>query len=252
MPRDRLTEVEGAMMRSGWVTTHLDEYDQHYYREWMHELPPMMHITRRNVVDIHHAIVPLTSRFKSESKPLFEHAVPLAGSNCLRVLSPIDMVIHSATHLFLEGEFHNGLRDLVDLDGLIRHFSVEPDFYTRLLERARQIGLLRPVSYALRYCDRILSTPIPDEVKREAEQALGLAPARAIKDMAFTRALRPFHPSCWDVLTPGALWLLYLRGHWLRMPLHQLIPHLWRKTLARKDSAEEESANNATLLDQPL
>lgn len=251
VPRDRLSAVEGAMMGSGWATTHLDEYDQRYYRKWMHELPPMMHITRRNVVDIHHAIVPLTSRFKSASAPLFLHAVPLPGSPCLQVLAPVDMVIHSATHLFLEGEFHNGLRDLLDLDGLLRHFSAEPDFYTRLLERARQLGLLRPVAYALRYCGQLLGTPIPEAVRREADQALGPAFARFIKDRAFIRALRPFHPSCWDGLTPGALWVLYLRGHWLRMPLHQLIPHLWHKAFARKGGDDADAADKAGLLDQP-
>lgn len=247
VPRDRLTDVEGAMMRSGWATTHLDEYDQRYYRDWMHELPPMMHITRRNVVDIHHAIVPLSSRLGSESKPLLDAAVPLAGSSCLRVLAPADMVIHSAAHLFLEGEFQKGLRDLLDLDGLIRAFSTEPDFFARVLARASELGLQRPLAYALRYSARILDTPIPASVLREAEHALGVAPARALMDLAFTRALRPFHPSCWDTLTPAALWILYLRGHWMRMPLRQLIPHLWRKATTRTEDDDEDTAATAPL-----
>jgi hypothetical protein len=33
------------------------------------------------------------------------------------------MVLHSATHLFYDGELNHGLRDLVDLDDLLRHFS---------------------------------------------------------------------------------------------------------------------------------
>ena len=50
-----------------------------------------------------------------------------------------------------------------------------------------------------------------------------------LKAGLLTIALRPVHPSCH---VPGeglARWLLFVRSHWLRMPLHLLVPHLVRK-----------------------
>ena len=42
------------------------------------------------------------------------------------VLSKPDMVLHSATHLFRNGDFSIGLRDLCDFDWLVREFGVAP------------------------------------------------------------------------------------------------------------------------------
>jgi hypothetical protein len=47
-------------------------------------------------------------------------------------------------------------------------------------------------------------------------------------------ALRPNHPSCDGPWTPLARWLLYVRAHWLRMPLRLLLPHLLRKAWERR------------------
>ena len=48
------------------------------------------------------------------------------------VLAPEDMVLHSATHLFNEGEFDRGLRDLNDLDLLLREFGAAAELRPRL------------------------------------------------------------------------------------------------------------------------
>jgi len=39
------------------------------------------------------------------------------------------MVLHAATHLFLNEEFSSALRDLADLDSLLRHFGGETRFW---------------------------------------------------------------------------------------------------------------------------
>src|SRR5690606_2651387 len=133
-----------ALMLRGWATTHHNAYDQRYYREWMHELPPMQHVTRQSVLDVHHAILPITARLRSDPAKLLQAAQPVARDPVLKVLAPTDMVLHSATHLFLNEEFSNGLRDLADLDVLLRHFSVDPGFWQKLTMRAGELGLGRP------------------------------------------------------------------------------------------------------------
>src|SRR5208283_1360570 len=79
VPRDALVEVEGALMLSGWASAKTTAYDQRYYRRWMHELPPLEHISRRTLLDVHHAILPTTARLKPDSAKLLAASQPIAG-----------------------------------------------------------------------------------------------------------------------------------------------------------------------------
>ncbi|WP_164045505.1 nucleotidyltransferase family protein, partial [Serratia marcescens] len=60
VPRDRLDEVEAALLAAGWEWVKPDPYDDAYYRRWMHELPPLIHRERDRMIDVHHTILPLT------------------------------------------------------------------------------------------------------------------------------------------------------------------------------------------------
>jgi hypothetical protein len=151
------------------------------------------------------------------------------------------MVLHSATHLFHEGEFDNGLRDLADLDGLLRHFGREPSFWAGLVPRAHELGLSRPLYYALRYARSLLETPVPAEVVDEARAGEPPGPLRPVLDFCFSRALRPTHSSCADRWTPLARKLLYVRSHWLRMPFPLLAVHLARKAFVPERTPATEA-----------
>jgi hypothetical protein len=237
-PKARIDAVEQVMRRHGWESTHLDEYDQRYYRVWMHELPPVRHILRHTVIDIHHAILPETARLKPSSEKLLAALCPISGYDNYFTLSPVDMILHSATHLFHEGELEHGLRDLVDLDALLRHFGTDNAFWEQLVERAAELDLTRPLYYALRYTSQMVSTPVPPFAMKAAA-ALGQPPAMLswLMDALFERALRPDHSSCDDAFTPLARRLLYIRSHYLRMPFHLLIPHLIRKAIKNRKSS---------------
>lgn len=229
VPKDSLNAVEAALMLHGWAATHHDAYDQRYYRNWMHELPPMQHIKRSTVIDVHHAILPETAYVHPDPEKLRAAACALEGYDDLRIFAPVDMVLHSAAHLFHEGELDNGLRDLVDIDSLLRHFSNMPSFWPELVERAQELELTRPLFYALRYCALILHTPIPADTMRAAEVGCPSRPTLALMDGLFTRALMPLHPSCSDRLTGVARRMLFVRANWLRMPPLMLARHLFHK-----------------------
>jgi hypothetical protein len=238
VPAEKLGEVESRLLLAGWHTDRRSAYDQRYYRQWMHELPPMRHINRGTSLDVHHAIAPPTGRIQADSQAMLDAAVPISGENGLFVLAPADMILHSATHLFHEGEFDHGLRDLVDLDGLLRHFADCPGFWASLIPRARAVGLTRPLYYALRYAQRMLGTPVPDEVVRASRIGAPVRLLGWLMDGLFLRALNVKHPTVEDAWTPLARRLLYVRGHWLRMPIHLLAYHLAHKALARDDTRE--------------
>jgi len=229
VPKARLDEVEAALMLHGWAATHLDAYDQRYYRAWMHELPPLRHVLRRTGIDVHHAILPETAPVRPDPTRLLAAARPLAGHPGLAVLAPVDMVLHSATHLFFESELEKGVRDLLDLHYLFGELGVASGFWEALAPRAAELQLGRPLFYALRYCRRLLDTPVPaaaiDAVARHAPPA----PLLWLMDRLFERALLPPHASCADAFTAPARFLLYLRGTWLRMPPLLLARHLFHK-----------------------
>ncbi len=240
VPRPALKEVENRLRRWGWRSTHNNAYDQRYYRRWMHELPPMEHAQRRTVLDVHHSILPLTARLHPDPRKLIGNAVAAPGNEDIYLLSPEDMVLHSMTHLFHDGELENGLRDLVDMEILLQHFGKEAGFQTRLCERARLLELTRPLYYGLRYVERVFQAPVAEETRKTVSSwgpgwLLG-----GLMDFLFREALQPSHASCTTAATSLARWLLYLRSHYLRMPLRLLIPHLIHKALVKKGDNEIE------------
>ena len=240
VPRDQLGPVEAALMLAGWHPSGLSDYDQRYYRRWMHEIPPMQHVKRATVIDVHHAILPDTARYHPDSAKLRSRAIPVAGMKNIWVLAPEDMVLHSATHLFHDGELPHGLRDLTDLDLLLRHFASDPGFWNRLATRADELELSRPLFYALRYVRHFLATPIPQDFDGAMEHASPGPVPLALMDALFTRALAPDHASCEDAFTPFARKAAFIRAHWLRMPPHLLFPHLFHKAFIHPYENEQQ------------
>jgi hypothetical protein len=231
VPKASLNQAEAALMLHGWASGHADPYDERYYRRWMHELPPMAHRKRGTVIDVHHNILPLTARNFPSADLLVDASVPVSGTD-FRVLSPCDMVIHSATHLFHEGELQNGLRDLFDLDALITEFSGrQPNFWTDLINRARLLDLAWPLHLAMRYTKSILGTEIPGDAIESVSNAAALGQfSQRLLDEMYLQALKPDHPLCSNYSTELARAALYLRSHYLRMPIGLLAIHLGRKS----------------------
>jgi hypothetical protein len=232
VPRERLGEAERALREAGWRSTKLGEYDQSYYRRWMHELPPMRHRRRRSMLDVHHTILPLTATPKIDAKKIIASAKP-TGTEGVLVLSPEDMVLHAAAHQFHDGEFRAGLRELVDMDSLLRHFSASPGFWGRLTARATELDLGRALHYALRYASRVLGSPAPPHAFDAIAGAAPNGPMRILMDWLILRALAPEHPSCDALSVRASRTALYVRSHFLRMPLRLLLPHLARKAVLR-------------------
>ncbi len=246
VPRASLAAVEAALMQHGWITTHLDAYDQRYYREWMHELPPMQHIHRQTVVDVHRGILPETARNPPDAARLLQAAQAVPGHRGVQVLAPADMLLHSATHLFHNDEFSHGLRDLSDIDLLLRQFgAADPGFWDGLHARATELNLVRPLYHALHHARELLGTPVPDATWARVQGAgAPSAPWAGLAASLWRRVLAPMHPDCAAPFTPLALGLLYLRGHALRMPPGLLVRHLATKALMRSRAPRDPAAND--------
>lgn len=229
VPKSALARVEAALMLDGYVSAHPDPYDQRYYRTWMHELPPMQHVKRQTVIDVHHALVPQTAAVWPDPDKLWATAYAPTSEPDVMVLAPVDQVLHSAVHLFGGGDFDNGLRDLLDIHLLLSHYGQSSSFWEKLVDRAQELQLARSLYYALRYTGQLLGTTIPPDVAAAAE--IGRPPGVLVRcmDLLFKRVLAPDHASCTDVFTAPARAILYVRGNFLRMPPFLLMRHLFQK-----------------------
>jgi hypothetical protein len=225
VPRDRLDEAERALVAAGWAFETTDAYDQHYYRAWSHELPPLRAPGHAIELDLHHTILPPTGRVRPDARALVDAAVAIPDSP-FRVLSPPDQVLHACAHLFQDSDCTERLRDLVDIDALIREHAATERAWGALLARARLHGLGRPLAYAIRYCAAWLDTPVPGDVAAELARLGPGRTSRAAMDRLIERAIVPHSPD----EEPGrgirfARWLLFVRSMWLRMPPWLLAYH---------------------------
>ncbi len=223
-----LTKVENKLNQHGWYQAQITAYDERYYRRWSHELPPMRHLQRKSLLDVHHRIVQPTASLNPSTTKLLNSIQQLPASNVF-TLAPTDMILHSIVHLFNDGEFDHALRDLIDIDQLIRHFNTDLKLPGKLVDRAEQLDLERPLYYAMRYLRLVFDAGYADEgecihVKQKPNAVL-----IRLMDHLFINAIEGHHPSCERKGADLARWCLYVRAHYLRMPLHRLIPHLLYK-----------------------
>jgi hypothetical protein len=241
--RQDLLEVEAALLDSGWEWVKPDPYDDAYYRDHMHELPPLIHKERDRMIDVHHTILPLTARRRPDAAGLLGDAIclpsrlregpgegqsnahlisgppltpPACGRGILATLSPQDMVCHSAAHLFADGDLAGGLRNLWDIHCLLSEFST-PDFWPALREKSNLHQLSEPVERAVRLAHQLYGTEIPKNWAGWHRQDKWYVARLTARD-GWGRPTRKF-----------IRLIFYIRSHWLRMPPLMLARHLWTK-----------------------
>lgn len=208
VPQAAMPQVERALQAAGWEWVKEDAYDDAYYRQWMHELPPMIHAERDRMIDVHHTILPLTARPKPDAAAMLADTVAI--TNGLYILSPADRVVHAVAHLLADGDMAGGLRNLWDIYCLLADVDANT-----LAAQAKRHGLAREVAQARRLAAAIYGDGARltwwDRIVR----------ARLMARDGWGRETRKL-----------LVFAFYLRSHWLRMPPLMLARHLfakWRK-----------------------
>jgi hypothetical protein len=220
VPGDRMAEAEAVLAEAGYEWLKPDAYTDLYYRRWMHELPPLVHRERGSMIDVHHTILPLTARRTPDAAALVADSVEVAPG--IFTLSPADIIVHAATHMLADGDLAGGLRNLWDIDQLLRLYAVDPGFWSALETRAVRHQMVEPVARALRLAHRLYETPID----------LRVAGQDGMSDGAFVRRL--LARNGWGAETrPATRLAFYIRSHWMRMPPLMLARHLWIKARGR-------------------
>jgi len=208
--------AENELLEAGWEWVKSDPYDDSYYREHMHELPPLIHKVRDRMIDVHHTILPRTHRVTPDALSLVGDAVRTDSG--FAVLCPTDMACHCAAHVLADGDLQGGLRNLWDFHCLTRDFAAaDPGFWGKLDARADLHGLQAPVHRAARLARDLYGSVLPPGWN-----------SREPADRWFIRRL--LARDDWGRATDFALQqAFYIRSHWLRMPPLMLAKHLWTK-----------------------
>jgi len=221
-----IKKVEDRLKSGLWESEELSDYDEQYYRKWAHEIPPLVHFLRNTVLDVHHNLyLPISGR--SLDIDLFVEHSELVGEQC-RVLCPADTVLHSIIHLYMNEDFTNSFRDLYDLYSLMTEFGSE-EFWQRLDFMANKTGYQKELYYCLKTLIQLFDFTTPDIFENLDVKYKRISSDFFIQFIVLN-AITPKHNLLDTTKTKLARYVVFLRGHWLKMPTHILIYHLFIKS----------------------
>lgn len=232
--RADLDVVEAALIEAGWCSTVTDPYDQRYYREWSHEIPPMQAEGHALELDLHHGIAPVTSRCQPDPAVLWAGRRRLPDSRYF-VLDPVDQLVHAVVHLFQDTELDGRLRDLLDIDAMLRALPDDGGGHDALAARVVMFGAGDLFWHALGACQRWLGTPVPALLWPSPPSHM----QRALMAWMLPRTLLPRLPDEPAGLRGSlAAKAAHLRYHRMRMPMGLLLRHSlakgWRRLRLRR------------------
>lgn len=223
--KDKIDGFEKVLNTYGWTGKEVNDYDDKYYREWSHEIPPLIHSSRGTVIDLHHNLVPIISGRAPNIELFVKDAIPVAE---MKVLRPSAMTLHSAVHLFLNEDYEHGLRNIHDISLLIsEHHSAE--YWADIYSLATDSNFTLELYLALRYCKKLFNTTVCESTYRKLSKRHSSFIKNNYWDLVFRGALAPKHPLVTGHINKVGLILAYIRGHAAKMPLKVLIPHIFTK-----------------------
>ncbi|WP_438863414.1 nucleotidyltransferase domain-containing protein [Neptunicella sp.] len=225
--KDMLARAESKLLVYTWFPEPHDEYDQYYYRQWAHEIPPLRHASRGTVADVHHNILPPISG-RAPNIEYFNQTRVTTESGA-QVFSPPALTLHSLVHLFFEEDFSKGFRDLSDLHLFFVEHQHDKEYWSELLKLATETGFCRELFFACRYCEKLFTSPVPATFSMALVNYSPTPLRLKFNDWLFLRVLQPAHPLCNTRSTSLARFIAMLRGHILKMPAHILLYHLSHK-----------------------
>ena len=219
--------IEGYLLNNGWGIKTLDDYDEKYYRDWSHELPPFTHFETGTNLDIHHTLLPPISGYQIDLKDLWSHKVITEQAYAVPSLGY--MILHSSIHLLLNEDVDKGLRDLIDINHLIYAYFENNDMQSLKAIFARsgcenEFDLLSAILKSLLNPDYLNDgaavNPTPTFASRMYCQAL-------FPDCAALGGSSASFSRAW----------VYTRGHLKKMPKGIFFKHIAHKgyrTVAKK------------------
>ncbi|BFT31005.1 nucleotidyltransferase family protein [Alteromonas sp. D210916BOD_24] len=220
VPKKDLRDVESTLTIFGWIGKELDDYDERYYREWSHEIPPLYHHRRGTVLDVHHNFIPPVSGVKFDIEKFIHNYSHKVGE--LTILTEPAMFYHSAIHLLLNEDNSSAFRDITDLY-LIAH--EEPaTIFENVMAIAKEFGFEKVCLTAFSILSRRFDITLPVDAQRQISQ--GLRGVAHIEAKLLEAVTMPKHSDLIEGNLPVYQFLAEVRAHWLKMPIGVLCSHI--------------------------
>ena len=218
--QDELDVAERQLKMNMWLSQDVDDYDDKYYREYAHEIPPMMQAERGTVLDLHHNLfLPVSGR-----APKIEQfwATTTTNDNGLSTLKPAAALVHSMIHLLMNEEVTYGLRDCLDMQSIIDTHNSE-SFWLEVSTLVVDNDFTHEYQLLLLLLDSLFSR---ETVKQQilAQQITADTKTRFWL-WCYRKAVMPDHPHLCNRYAGVARAAVYCRGHSQKMPLATLLKH---------------------------
>ncbi len=218
--RDELDVAERQLKMNMWLSQDVDDYDDKYYREYAHEIPPMMQAERGTVLDLHHNLfLPVSGR-----APKIEQfwAKTTTSDNGLSTLKPAAALVHSMIHLLMNEEVTYGLRDCLDIQSIIDLHNSEA-FWQDVNTLVEGNGFTQEYQLLLLLLDALFG----QQCVRERVKDMQYTPNVKTRFWlwCYRKAVMPDHPQLRNPYAGIARAAVYCRGHSQKMPLATLLKH---------------------------
>jgi len=221
-----ILKSEKALSDNGWQSCNVSDYDDKYYREWSHEIPPMSHATRGTTLDLHHNIVLPISGRAVPIKDFVKNGV-IVENGC-SVLSLPATVMHSCVHLVINEECHHAFRDLLDISALIKD-SDSAQFWTDIIELANKLNFVKELYIALSVANIFGMLEIPEELSARFSLFKDDKLLQYRIQSVYALSFQPHSKHIQTFRHALAVFISYIFGHLNKMPLKVLLPHLTTK-----------------------
>ena len=226
VPEIHFKNFETLLLKNGWEFRELNDYDDHYYREWSHASPPMKQKQSGVELDLHHHISSPLSDIKIDNKLLFNNIQLIHQSNFYR-LSDLDVILHCANHFIYFDDVNGKLKDLLLIYYLLIQFE-SSDIWTQLYQRSLELGLTKTLYYMTRLLECYFKIEPPITIKNK----INYSAKGVLKHLVFDLlkyCIAPKNPD--GLLIKIMSVLLLIRYQWTRYPLKILLVHLIKKHL---------------------
>lgn len=227
VPKTELEKVEKLLQKNDWVVKQLDDYDDQYYRKWAHEIPPYTHLFRGTTLDVHHTLLPPISGHLISEDILFNF-VQSTSTNAL-VLKDELKVLHSIIHLFFNEDFEKSFRDLLDIHLLLNELESRCSL-DKFYSLAVSLRFQKEIYYVIKLRELIFRRVFTEEEEQLINAWPFVRRANVFIHLILYWSFIPSHDLISSRWIHFAKFIMYLRGHLLKMPLRILVPHFIVKT----------------------
>ena len=163
-----------------------------WYKNNHHHLAPFVTPDRSVVVELHHQVASPRANVCIPIEEFWQHArrAQIASVSAL-VLAPEDLLLGICTHVAISRRFEKALRDLVDIDEVIRAYGNEID-WNQLVRNSMSWGTASCLYYCLWAAQLFTETALPPHLLEKLRPETGISiPEDACLKFLIPRAIFP-------------------------------------------------------------